>query len=103
MYNLTDYLVNGGYANGFDDTTIRCTLLDCILDPGKMAKNIKSAEDDLDDKSSESEMSRGKWGRQIEFILSLIGYDVGLGNLWRFPYLCMRNGGGEWQLSIKHS
>ncbi|KAK2168569.1 hypothetical protein LSH36_16g14044 [Paralvinella palmiformis] len=59
-----------------------------------MAKNIKSAEDDLDDKSSESEMSRGKWGRQIEFILSLIGYDVGLGNLWRFPYLCMRNGGG---------
>ncbi|XP_076449899.1 sodium- and chloride-dependent glycine transporter 2-like [Babylonia areolata] len=39
-------------------------------------------------------MEKKQWGRKIEFLLSLAGYSVGLGNLWRFPYLCRRNGGG---------
>ncbi|XP_063399274.1 sodium- and chloride-dependent glycine transporter 1-like [Mytilus trossulus] len=44
--------------------------------------------------SSERNNERGQWNRKVEYLLSLIGYTVGLGNLWRFPYICMRNGGG---------
>ncbi|RUS79168.1 hypothetical protein EGW08_013076 [Elysia chlorotica] len=37
---------------------------------------------------------RQNWSKKLEFMLATIGYAVGLGNVWRFPYLCFRSGGG---------
>lgn len=37
--------------------------------------------------------SRGKWGSRFGFILAASGSAVGLGNIWRFPYIAGKNGG----------
>ncbi|KTF93893.1 hypothetical protein cypCar_00008006 [Cyprinus carpio] len=37
---------------------------------------------------------RGHWGSKAEFLLAVAGNVIGLGNVWRFPYLCYKYGGG---------
>lgn len=38
--------------------------------------------------------ARDLWGKEIEFLLSCIAMSVGLGNVWRFPFIAVDNGGG---------
>ncbi|XP_014910572.1 sodium- and chloride-dependent GABA transporter 2-like [Poecilia latipinna] len=55
-----------------------------------------SAEEHGQDKQDPEEgvQPRGKWANNMEFILSMAGEIIGLGNVWRFPFLCYKNGGG---------
>ncbi|XP_055383332.1 sodium-dependent nutrient amino acid transporter 1 [Condylostylus longicornis] len=53
---------------------------------GKNKNNSKDVESGLN--------TREKWGKEIEFLLSCIALSVGLGNVWRFPFIALENGGG---------
>ncbi|XP_031649209.1 sodium-dependent neutral amino acid transporter SLC6A17 [Oncorhynchus kisutch] len=42
------------------------------------------------------EEGRPAWNSKLQYILAQVGFSVGLGNVWRFPYLCQKNGGGAY-------
>lgn len=53
--------------------------------------------DDTDSELTEKESlhpEKQKWSNDTELILALISLSVGLGNVWRFPYVAYENGGG---------
>ncbi|XP_053504363.1 sodium- and chloride-dependent GABA transporter 2-like isoform X2 [Ictalurus furcatus] len=50
---------------------------------------------EVEQSTAEDLSERGQWSNKVEFLLTVTGNMVGLGNLWRFPYLCFKNGGGK--------
>ena len=52
-------------------------------------------DDDQEAGFGADDNERGQWGNKLDFLFSCISVSVGLGNVWRFPYLAFKNGGGK--------
>lgn len=53
---------------------------------------------DLEKLEQEEVGDRPKWDNKTQYMLTCVGFCVGLGNVWRFPYLCQSHGGGAFMI-----
>uniref|UniRef100_A0A336MM73 Transporter n=1 Tax=Culicoides sonorensis TaxID=179676 RepID=A0A336MM73_CULSO len=78
IYTVTNYAVN--IRRNID-----------AAPPSLSEKDLEKKDVDEEDETS---TGRDTWGKEIEFLLSCIAMSVGLGNVWRFPFIALDNGGG---------
>jgi Sodium:neurotransmitter symporter family len=57
---------------------------------------LNQVEDPPDGEKTQPE--RQQWTNSLEFLMSCISMSVGLGNVWRFPFIALENGGGAFVL-----
>ncbi|XP_062860812.1 sodium-dependent neutral amino acid transporter B(0)AT2 [Trichomycterus rosablanca] len=62
----------------------------CVERP--VEEGLEEPEEEEEDEGEE----RPAWSSKLQYILAQVGFSVGLGNVWRFPYLCQKNGGGAY-------
>ena len=79
-------------SRGGNDDQVALGLMKADKDEEKM--NYNSERDHLADDQAAREGDQN-WNSKAQYIFATLGFSVGFGNFWRFPYLCQKNGGGK--------
>nr|XP_033785697.1 sodium-dependent neutral amino acid transporter B(0)AT1-like [Geotrypetes seraphini] len=67
-----------------------------LPNPG-LESRIPSLEE-LEQIEEKEANERPQWDNKAQYMLTCVGFCVGLGNVWRFPYLCQSHGGGAFMI-----
>ncbi|CAI8010278.1 Sodium- and chloride-dependent glycine transporter 2 [Geodia barretti] len=65
-----------------------------LVEPTETPESSEEGEEGKNGKKKAREV----WDNKVQFILTLVGYAVGLGNIWRFSYLTAKNGGSAFMI-----
>ncbi|XP_072290905.1 sodium-dependent neutral amino acid transporter B(0)AT2 [Eucyclogobius newberryi] len=87
-------LLSNEDSTAADDAAFRKATL--IVNGNDITMGGAKDAEDVEEAGSDEEEERPAWSSKLQYILAQIGFSVGLGNVWRFPYLCQKNGGGAY-------